>query len=477
LVGHQIEEIAELVLEKASKLGATYCETRAEAIANETINVEGSLLKSGYNFSAGGVAIRVLAGGAWGFSSTTSLEASSINNAVAAAVRMGRTAGSRRKRPVMLRRVKTVQEDVATKVEEEFANIDFKDKVESLVECNKRLKSSDDVIKTTATLVMVQSEKFIATSEGSRVRFKHSMGFGNLSAFGSTSGVSEAGSVEFGGAGGYEMVEPSCLIELSQDVGERVKSLLKAKACPNIGRTQIIMDPTYLALLVHEIVGHPSEADRVMGWENAWGGGAWWQDMLGQQVGSQMLNAVDEGNVQGALGYTPFDDEAVRCERNYLIKDGILVGHIQSRQTAEEFDTDAKGGMRSFSFCCAPLIRMSNTYILGGDWSEEEILEETKNGVLVQHYVAPSIDDKRYRWAVTPQEAYLVKNGEVTESYRGAVVMGVAPEFFRSIDAVGRDVSILPLTGCGKGDPEQLICVGNGGPTLRGTANVVGRGE
>jgi TldD protein len=477
LEGHQIEDITELVLEKASKLGASYCEARAEAFTNETINVEGSLLKSSYNYSATGVGIRVLAGGAWGFSSTTSLDPSSIEDAVASAIRIGQAAGRRRKMPVKLRGAKPTHEDIATKVEQKFVNIDFNEKVESLVECNNRLKASDDVIKTTATLVMVQSRKFIETSEGSEVSFKHSMAFGNLSAFGSSSGVSEAGSVEFGGSGGYEMVEPSCLLELSQDVGERVPRLLKAKACPNLGRTQIVLDPTYLALLVHEIIGHPSEADRVLGWENAWGGGAWWQGMLGQQVGSEMLNAVDEGNIEGALGYTPYDDEAVKCGRNYLIKDGRLVGHIQSRQTAEEFNTDAIGGMRSFSFCCAPLIRMSNTFILGGDWSREEILEETKSGVFVQHYLAPSIDDRRYRWSVTPQEVYVVRNGEVGELYRGAVVMGVAPEFFKSIDAVGRDVSILPLTGCGKGDPEQLICVGNGGPTLRGMANVVGRSD
>ena len=475
--GHQIEDTAELVLERAEKLGATYCEARTEAIENETINVEGSLLKAGYNFSTSGIGIRVLVAGAWGFSSTTDLGSSSITDAVAGAIRVARAAGHLRKKPVTLRAVKTVEEDLATKVRERFADVDFKDKVESLIECNKRLKASDDVIKTTATLVMVKSDKFIATSEGSKVRFRHSMAFGTLSAFGSSSGVSEAASAEFGGSGGYEMVEPSYLIELSQDAGERVTSLLKAKACPNIGKTQVIMDPTYLALLVHEIIGHPSEADRVMGWENAWGGGAWWQDMLGQQIGSKMLSAVDEGNIQGALGYTPFDDEGVRCEKSYLIKEGVLAGHIHSRQTAEGFDTDAKGGMRSFSFCCLPLIRMSNTYILGGDWTEEEILEETKSGVLVQHYVAPSIDDRRYRWAVTPQQAYLVKNGEVTESYRGAVVMGVAPEFFKSIDAVGRDVDILPIAGCGKGDPEQLVCVGNGGPTIRGSANVVGRGE
>jgi len=356
-------------LKSAEKLGASYCEARAEDITNETINVEGSLLKAGYNFSTSGVGIRVLAGGAWGFSSTTDLRVSEIKDAVTDAIRIAQAGGKQRKKPITLREVKPVREEVTTRVQERFANVDFKDKVESLIECNKRLKASEEVIKTTANLVMVQSDKFIATSEGSKVRFRHSMAFGTLSAFGSSSGVSEAASAEFGGSGGYEMVEPSSLIELSQDAGERVTSLLKAKACPNIGKTQVIMDPTYLALLVHEIIGHPSEADRVMGWENAWGGGAWWQGMLGQQIGSKVLNAVDDGNIPGALGYTPFDDECVRCEKSYLIKEGVLVGHIQSRQTAKEFDTDAKGGMRSFSFCCLPLIRMSNTYILGGDWS------------------------------------------------------------------------------------------------------------
>jgi TldD protein len=237
------------------------------------------------------------------------------------------------------------------------------------------------------------------------------------------------------------------------------------------------MEPSFLALLVHEIIGHPSEADRVLGWENAWGGGAWWESMLRQKVGSELLNAVDEGDIEGTLGYTPYDDEAVKCARTFLIKEGKLVGHIQSRQTAEKFGVDARGGMRAFSFDCVPLIRMTNTFILGGDWKNEEIVRETRSGILVRYYLAPSIDDRRFRWTVSPQETYLIKNGELGELLRGAVVSGIAPEFFRSIDAVGKDVTILPLTGCGKGDPEQLICVGNGGPTLRSKATVIPRGE
>jgi len=472
-----MDDLADLILEGASKEGATYCEARVEEFSNETINVEGRLLKSSFDYSSKGVGIRVIANGAWGFSSTTKLDDSSVEDAVESAVRMGRSAGTRRKTPITLRRVKPARDNTVTKVREKFSDVDFEDKVNSLVECNARLKASNEVIKTTATMVEVESHKYIATSDGARIDFKHSMAFSTLSAFGFSSGVSELATMEVGGSGGYEAVEASLLVHSSEDVGDRVVRLLKAKTCPRIGETQIVMDPSFLALLVHEIIGHPSEADRVLGWEHAWGGGAWWQGMLGKKIGSEQLSAVDEGGIEGTLGYTPYDDEAVKCVRTFLIREGRLVGHIQSRQTAEKFSVDATGGMRSFSFDSIPLIRMSNTYILGGDWNNEEIVRETKNGVLVKYYVGPSIDDKRFRWTVTPQETYLIKDGEIGDLYRGTVVMGVAPEFFKSIDAVGQDVTILPLTGCGKGDPEQLICVGNGGPTLRSMASIVPRGE
>jgi len=472
-----MDDLADLILEKASKEGATYCEARVEEFSNETINVEGRLLKSSFDYSSKGVGIRVIADGAWGFSSTTKLDNLSIEDAAGHAMKMARSAGVRRKTPVTIRKVKPARDNVVTRVKQKFSDVDFRDKVSALVECNRRLKVSDEVIKTTATMVEVKSHKYIATSEGARINFKHSMAFSTLSAFGFSSGVSELATLEAGGSGGYEAVESGLLIHSSESVGQRVVRLLKAKACPNIGETPIVMDPSFLALLVHEIIGHPSEADRVLGWEYGWGGGSWWQGMLRQEVGSELLSAVDEGDIKGTLGYTPYDDEAVKCARTYLIRKGRLVGHIQSRQTAEMFGVDATGGMRSFSFDSVPLIRMSNTFILGGDWKSEEIIRETKDGVFVKYYVGPSIDDKRFRWTVTPQETYLIKNGEVSELYRGAVVMGVAPDFFRSIDAVGEDVTILPLTGCGKGDPEQLICVGNGGPTLRSRATIVPRGE
>jgi TldD protein len=471
-----MQDKAEFILAKASNQSISYCEARVEQYSNETLNVEGSLLKSSFDYSSEGVGIRVIANGAWGFSSTTNMDKSSLEDAVNSAIRIARSAGEKRRKPVTLRDVNPSRANITTPVSLKFREVDFREKITSLIECNKMLKASDDVIRTSATIVGAESNKYIATSDGAGVGLKQSLAFGSLLAVGFSYGVSESANLEVGGSGGYEAVEPGFLIESSKDIGERVTHLLKAKTCPTMNKIPVVMDPSYVALLAHEIIGHPSEADRVLGWENSLGGSAWWQGMLGQQVGSDLLSAVDDGGIEGTLGYTPYDDEAVKCKRTYLIKNGKLVGHIQSRQTAEEFNTDALGGMRSFSFSSAPLIRMSNTFILGGDWKNEEIIRETKNGILVRHFLSPSIDDRRYRWAITPQEAYEIKNGEVGELYRDAVVMGIAPDFFKSIDAVGNNVSIFPVTGCGKGDPEQLVCVGNGGPTIRGVANLVGGG-
>jgi TldD protein len=472
-----LQDNAEFILAKASNQSVSYCEARVEEYLSETLNVEGSLLKSSFNYSSQGAGIRVIANGAWGFSSTTGMDKMSLEDAVNSAVKIARSAGEKRVKPVKLRDVKSSRADITTPVSMRFQDVDFKEKVTSLIECNKTLRASDDVIKTSVTIVEVESYKYIATSDGAGIELKHSFAFGSLSAVGLSYGVSESAKLEVGGSGGYEVVEPDFLIESSKDIGERVTHLLRAKTCPTMNKIPVVMDPSYVALLAHEIIGHPSEADRVLGWENALGGSAWWQGMLGQQVGSNLLSAVDDGDIEGALGYTPYDDEAVKSKRTNLIKNGKLVGHIQSRQTAMEFNTEALGGMRSFSFNSAPLIRMSNTFILGGDWKNEEIIRETKNGVFVRHFLDPSIDDRRYRWAITPQETYEIKNGEVGELYRDATVMGIAPDFFKSIDAVGNDVSIFPLIHCGKGDPEQLVCVGNGGPTIRGIADIVGKGE
>jgi TldD protein len=232
------------------------------------------------------------------------------------------------------------------------------------------------------------------------------------------------------------------------------------------------MNPDFVSLLTHEILGHPSEADRVLGKEMAWAGGAWWKDKLGEQVGSEHLSVFDDPTIPGSLGWYYFDDEGVETKKTTLLEKGVLKNHMQNRETANDFRTQPSANMRATNYRFMPLIRMACTCIEPGDWNPKEMIKEVKSGYLVSNMKVPSIDMKRYNWSISSQYAQKIENGELTDLVRDVIVMGTAPEFFKSIDACGKDFTVRPITNCGKGDPMQSMIMGNGGPSIRGTATI-----
>jgi len=237
-------------------------------------------------------------------------------------------------------------------------------------------------------------------------------------------------------------------------------------------KSKVIMNPDFVSLLTHEILGHPSEADRVLGKEMAWAGGAWWAGKLNDQIGSEILNVFDDPTIESSLGWYKYDDEGNLAARTNLIENGRLVNHLQSKETAEIFNVSPNSNMRATSYRFMPLIRMACTCIDNGDWDPQEMISDVKDGYLISNMKIPSIDMKRYNWNISCQFAYKIENGETTDLIRDVIVMGTAPEFFQSIDAVGNDFKVRPITNCGKGDPMQSMGMGNGGPSIRGTATV-----
>ncbi|MEX0656307.1 MAG: metallopeptidase TldD-related protein, partial [Nitrosopumilaceae archaeon] len=124
------------------------------------------------------------------------------------------------------------------------------------------------------------------------------------------------------------------------------------------------------------------------------------------------------------------------------------------------------------SYKFMPLIRMACTCIGKGDWDPQEMIRDVKSGYLISNMKVPSIDMKRYNWSISCQFAQKIENGELTDLLRDVIVIGTAPEFFKSIDACGNDFTVRPITNCGKGDPMQSMIMGNGGPTIRAVATV-----
>jgi TldD protein len=339
-------------------------------------------------------------------------------------------------------------------------------------ECDKIISDTPKIIKSIVNPWYTTNSKYFVNSEGSEIVQNFTDVVVDMVATAHESGLTQSINITEGGRGGLELIIDKNKIQQSaQEIALKASQLIDAKPAKE-EKTTVIMNPDFVSLLTHEILGHPSEADRVLGKEMAWAGGAWWKGKIGKKIGSEKLNVFDDPTIKESLGWYYFDDEGVETKKTTLVENGILKNHMQNRETAKIFDTVPTGNMRATNYRFMPLIRMACTCIGNGDWNVAEMIKEVKNGYFISNMKIPSIDMKRYNWSISCQYAQKIENGEITDLLRDVIVIGIAPEFFESIDACGNDFTVRPITNCGKGDPMQSMIMGNGGPSIRGIATV-----
>lgn len=241
----------------------------------------------------------------------------------------------------------------------------------------------------------------------------------------------------------------------------------------------VILDPWYNTLISHEIMGHPSEADRALKKEGAWAGRSWWynnekDNLIGKKIASEELNVFSDPSLREGYGHYKYDDEGIKAKKIFNVKNGILNEFLNSRETALVLGKEPNGGMRANSADMVPLIRMNNTCIAPGKWKKEEIFKETKNGYYAVGDKIPSIGETRQNFTITSWKLYKIEKGEITKLYRNGGISADTPNFLKSIDAIGNDFKLFNVPNCGKGTPMQTMRVGNGGPTIRAKARVTG---
>ena len=465
----ELEDFAEKSTRFAMENGAQYCDVRAETVESYGFLLENSEIEHFTSSRDSGLGIRVLANGAWGFFSISNPKSlDEIKNAVMDAVKSALHYSTNKKHKVKLA-------ESCTYVDEVNFSVSKRPTLESLVEigfeCDSIMQNKKRIHKSSISMEHDVFSKYFVNSEGSKIMQRFEDTIANVTATAHESGLTESVNATEGGRGGLEMIlDANNIMETAEFVSQKASELLDAKTAKEEKAT-VVMNPDFVALLSHEILGHPSEADRVLGKEMAWAGGAWWAGKLGQKIGSPELNVIDDPTLP-SLGYYKYDDEGVFAKSKSLIENGMLVNHMQSRETASIFNTEPNSGMRATGYGFMPLIRMACTCIQKGDWDPQEMIKEVKNGYLVSNMKVPSIDMMRYNWSISCQFAQKIENGELKELLRDVIVMGIAPDFFNSIDACGKDFTVRPITNCGKGDPMQIMRMGNGGPHVRGIATV-----
>jgi len=465
----ELDDFAEKSMQYAIQVGAQYCDVRAETVQSDGFLLENGEIEHFTSSSDSGLGIRVLANGAWGFFSISNPKSlDEVKNVTLDAVKSALHYSTNKKQKVKLAESHVYVDEVNFSVSqnptlEELRKIGF--------ECDRIMKSKKSIHKSSLSMEHDTFSKYFVNSDGSKITQRFEDTIANVTATAHESGLTESVNATEGGRGGLEMIlGKNDIMKTAEFVAQKSSELLDAKTAKE-EKTTVVMNPDFVALLSHEILGHPSEADRILGKEMAWAGGAWWAGKLGEKIGSQKLNVIDDPTLP-SLGYYKYDDEGVFAKSKSLIENGVLVNHMQSRETASIFNTAPNSGMRATGYGFMPLIRMACTCIQRGDWEPQEMIKEVKNGYLISNMKVPSIDMMRYNWSISCQFAQKIENGELKELLRDVIVMGIAPDFFNSIDACGKDFTVRPITNCGKGDPMQIMRMGNGGPHVRGIATV-----
>jgi TldD protein len=464
------ENITEKAITYCQNSGVQYCDVRAEIQDKKSVLIENGNIEYVREKSDRGIGIRVLKNGAWGFCSITNPTSfTKIKEKIDQAIKNSEYSSKNKKKKIELCSIPS------TVIKKDFPLLKKPDVSEITkigLECDKIISENSRIIRTSVNPWFSENSKYFKNSEGIEILQNFTDVVIEMIATSHESGITQSVNITEGGRGGLEQITEKDIAQISaKNISDKASQLIDAKPVKEKKGT-VIMNPDFVALLAHEILGHPSEADRVLGKEMAWAGGAWWKGKLGHKIGSDNLTVFDDPTINHSLGWYDYDDEGVKTKRTTLVEKGILKNHMQNRETAQIFDGNPTGNMRATSYMFMPLIRMACTCIEKGDWSPEEMIKDVNEGYLVSGMKIPSIDMKRYNWSISCQYAQKIENGQLTDLLRDVIVIGTAPEFFNSIDACGTDFTIRPITNCGKGDPMQSMIMGNGGPSIRGTATI-----
>ncbi len=226
------------------------------------------------------------------------------------------------------------------------------------------------------------------------------------------------------------------------------------------GTFPVVLGAGWPGVLLHEAVGHGLEGDFNRKGSSAFSG------KIGQQVASTLCTIVDDGTMENRRGSVSIDDEGTPGQYNTLIENGILKGYMQDKHNAELMGVKPTGNGRRESYAHLPMPRMTNTYMLAGESSPEDIIKSVKKGIYAPNFAGGQVDITSGKFVFTSSEAYLIENGEITTPIKGATLIGSGPEAMKKVSMVGNDLKLDAGVGvCGKDG--QSVPVGVGQPTLK----------
>ncbi len=459
-----MEDLADAAIQAALDAGATFADVRIEDTMTTVLEISDGVTRRSTISHLKGAGIRALVDGAWGFIQNTDLSPEGMREAGRSVAKMALATSSRVEArfdidaPVFTGKV-------TMRVRRPFVDVPIEEKVEFTKMIDDQARQFDERIVNTRTVYgEMWTRLFVANSLGTRVWMENSLPRIMSIVTAKDGGTRQRAFRSVGTRGGFETMRT----EEAQHIGEASARLavdLLSSVAAKGGIYDVVMDPVLNGVMVHEAFGHATEADN-------WPAHATvLEDKVGEQVGPEHLNISDDPTLPGERGSFEYDWEGTKTRKRRLVTAGVLTELLHSLETASRLGMEPNGAARAQSFMYPPIPRMSNTFMEPGDWKVEEIVEDTKHGIMLCSFNYGYTEPAKGQFMFQARYGYLIEDGEVGQMVRDVSLAGQILDVLSKIDAVADDFQMEAGT-CGKngqGVPDM-----SGGPHARIRAVPVG---
>ncbi len=469
----------------ARQQGASYADARIIRLRDQQICTEDQRVQRITDSESLGIGVRALAGGGWGFSASSDLSRESIARTAAQAVEIARASTlARGADGVRWAHENPHVSTFQTPVEKNPFDVPLSEKIDLLLEVSRGVLAVPGVAKCETEMRFKTEHRFLANSEGSLIE---SWTCTSTAWYQATAVDANTAKTRYFEAyprnAGYEHITSTPLVAEARRVGEEAVRKLSGKDCPQ-GRKDLVLHPSHLALTMHESIGHATELDRVLGMEESLAGSSFATiDLLGKlKYGSPLMNIVCDNTMPFGLGSRGFDDDGVKAQRWNVIRNGILVDYMSSRDVCHAVGAArSNGSCRADSWASIPIVRQSNIGLEPGKTplSPEELIADTEDGIYIDGMGSYSIDQKRQNFQFGGDCFWEIKNGKLGEMLKDVTYQSLTTDFWGSLDAICDKRFWIPygILNCGKGDPMQIAQMSHGSAPARFRQVRVGGGR
>ncbi len=440
----KMEEEIKKAIDFAVSKKARYADLRMEQGYATVIELRDNIFREMSYGIAQGLGARVLYNNSWGFSSSNDL--SNLKDTFEDALKIGRaiSLSNAKTETIKLADANAITEHFKLKPKINPADISIDEKKSMVKAAYKAAKAHSPLIKSVSILYLDgYEEQIFANSEGCYIVMKTPAVFMRVHAVAKKGDVLQEGRETIGAVAGFEVIEAENPEAMGVNAADKAIRLLDA-GLPPAGELPVIMDPKLTGVFMHEALGHAAEADHVLYGESIL------QGKLDKEIAYDGLTVADDPTIENSHGYYKYDDEGMPSSRTELIKDGVLVSYLHTRETAGRLDAMPTSNARAADFSEMPIVRMSNTVIEEGDSNFDDMRKDISYGIYAKGMRGGQVDTIRGEFQFSAEEAFLIEKGTLTKRLKNVSLSGRTLDVLKNIDAVGNDKARGSIGFCGK---------------------------